>query len=188
VAGLGLAAALSAALVAGCGGGDDDSDATPPEDTATTTDDGLTRPGTDVEFGRPATVELAPDPQHRSRVEVSVTGFTRGAMKDLKQFKIPERAQQSHVYYVQARVENVGDGNLAGTSLVLYGKVSDELVVPPVTFGSTFKRCNYQPFDKPFRSGAKAKVCMVMLAPDKGTISEVQWRGPDEEPISWPVS
>ena len=72
---------------------------------------------------------------------------------------------------------------------MLYGKVSDTLVVPPVMFGSTFAECNYQPLAKKFTKGKKAKVCMVMLAPEQGH----DQRGPvaradDAEPISWPAS
>lgn len=184
-----LTVALGCAVSAtACGEGDDVSGGTPPEDTATTTDGGLTKPGTDVEFGKAATVAFTSDAGRASTIEVAVTGFNRGSMKDLADFKVPERAQDSNVYYVQATVENVGDGDLAGASLVLYGEVSENLVVPPVTFGSTFKRCSYQPFEKPFKTGARAKVCMVMLAPDKGTIGAVQWRGTEGGEIRWPVS
>lgn len=190
-----LVGALTAAglLVAGCGGGGDDkADDAPQTSVSTTTEDGMTTPGTTVELGQPATVAYPakiPDRDPISTIEVTVTGVKKGSVKDLSQFTLPDRAKNSGVYYVRADVQNVGDGNLSGRSLVLYGKASDTLVVPPVTFGSTFARCNYQPFGKNFTQGKKAKVCMVMLVPDKGTISEVQWRGPDNaEPISWPAS
>ena len=34
--------------------------------------------------------------------------------------------------------------------LALFGKVSDTLVVRPVTFGSTFAKCNYGPLPAKF--------------------------------------
>jgi hypothetical protein len=181
-------------LLAGCGGGDDSADEGAESAAETTTADGMTVPGTVLELGQPATVEYTPisaDPgaEPISQIEVAVTRVKAGSIRELAQFTLPDRAKSAGVYYVDASVENVGDGNLSGDRLVLYGKVSDTLVVPPVTFGSTFGKCNYQPFPKKFTNGAKAQVCMVMLAPDKGMISEIQWRAPDDaEPISWPAS
>jgi hypothetical protein len=183
--------AVAALVLAGCGGGDDADDSATTS-AATTADDGTTAPGTVLDMREPATVAFpakVPDRDPISTIEVAVTGVKKGSVKDLSQFNLPDRAENAGVYYVRANVTNVGDGNLAGRSLVLYGKASDTLVVPPVTFGSTFPRCNYQPFGKGFTEGKSARVCMVMLVPDKGTISEIQWRGPDNaEPISWPTS
>jgi hypothetical protein len=179
-------------LVAGCGGGDDKAGDTAESSVSTTTEDGMTTPGTALQLGQPATVAYpakVPDRDPISTIEVTVTGVKKGSVKDLSQFTLPDRAKNSGVYYVSAVVKNVGKGNLSGRSLVLYGKASDTLVVPPVRFGSTFARCDYQPFGKNFTQGKQTKVCMVMLVPDKGTISDVQWRGPDNaEPISWPAS
>jgi hypothetical protein len=81
----------------------------------------------------------------------------------------------------------VGKGNLSGQSLTLYGKVSDELVVQPAIFGSPFAKCNWHPFPKKFTTKSATDVCLVMFAPKRGTISEIQWRGADSEPIAWTV-
>lgn len=185
------AMAVAGLMVSGCGGGDDSADETAGTSVETTTAEGLTAPGVTLELGQPATVEFvpnAPDPNPTSNLQVAVTSVEPGTIKDLAQFTLPAAAKTASVYYVNADVQNVGDGNLAGTRLVLFGKVSDSLVVPPVTLRSSFPKCEYKPFGKKFTSGVTAKVCMVILAPDKGTISEIQWRETDVEPISWPAS
>ena len=60
-----------------------------------------------------------------------------------------------------------------------------ELLVQPAVFGSPFAKCNYHPFPKKFTKNSATKVCLVLFAPRSGTISEVQWRGADSEPIAW---
>ena len=83
---------------------------------------------------------------------------------------------------------NLGPDNLSGKKITLYGKVSDDLVVPPVVFGSSFPTCDYTPLPPKFKKNKTAKGCMVMLAPKHGKISEIQWRPADNsEPISWKV-
>jgi hypothetical protein len=188
--------ATSVALLAAACGGDDDADNGAESDAVTTTvtatsptvSEGITPPGQTLELGQPATVEFAPNPKHESRLRVTVTGLDKGKISDLKQFTLDADTKKSTVYYVHAAARNVGSGDLSKQRLTLFGKVSDELVVQPVEFGSPFPKCNYQPFPEKFRKNDRVKVCMVMLAPDHGRISEVQWRGPDEEPIAWAPS
>jgi hypothetical protein len=113
----------------------------------------------------------------------------KGSAKDLAEFDLNKAARESGVYYVRATVRNVGHGDLGGAFVKLYAKVSDTLVVQPVIFGSTFAKCNYEPLPKPFGAGKHADVCMVMLAPEHGTVSTVEWRftghASDQPPISW---
>ena len=185
---LALLLALAVLLVtpAACGGGDDAADeATTPSASPPTVSAGLTPPGETLDIGDSATVVFAPDPMHESRLRLTVTGLSKGKVSDLEQFSLDAETKQSGVYYVRATARNVGRGDLSGQLLTLFGRVTEELVVRPVEFGSPFPPCNYQPFPQKFTTGHKTSVCMVMLAPDHGTITEVQWRTPDEEPIAW---
>ena len=184
-----LAAATVLALalvVTGCSG-DDEADAgdTTPTSTGPTVPEGITPPGETLAVGKAATVIFKGNAQHTSRVDLRVTKVRKGSVKDLEQFSLKPQTRRSSVYYVDATVKNVGPGDLSGQSLTLYGKVSDELVVPPAVFGSPFARCNYHPFPQKFTKNRSTKVCLVMFAPRNSTISEVQWRGADSEPIAW---
>ena len=179
-------------LLVGCS-----DDATPKAQVSTTVvtttprtvaPDGTTVPGTVVALGQQAVVRWRADKAHDSVVTLTVTAAKRGKVKDLEQFSLNGAARSSSVYYVSVAVRNTGDGDLSGQTLTLYGKVSKDLVVPPVVLSSTFDRCGDQPLPAKFTTGAKAQVCILMLAPHHGSISEVQWRGPgNTEPIGWRV-
>ncbi|MGH3508194.1 MAG: hypothetical protein ACRDO2_13420, partial [Nocardioidaceae bacterium] len=150
---LAVATVLALALVVtGCSG-DDESDAgddTTPTSTGPTVPEGITAPGETLAVGKAATVVFKGNAQHTSRIDLRVTQVRKGSVKDLKQFSLKPQTRRSSVYYVDTTVSNVGSGDLSGQSLTLYGKVSDELVVPPAVFGSPFARCNYHPFPQKF--------------------------------------
>jgi len=201
--------AAGAVALAGCSGSgsadDEDNPATTPAGSEPTTlEDGTTAPGTELELGSTATVRYTADRRHDSLIELSVTSVQRGKVKDLEEFDLTRAARKSNVYYVQARVKNIGGGDLSGEPLTLYGQVSADLVAPPVEFGSTFERCDSDPLPndvkeskeskwskesqraKEATNAKNAKVCLVILAPDNGKISAVQWRPPgNAAPISW---
>ncbi len=150
--------------------------------------DGSTVPGTKLAVGQRAVVQFEADRKHRSLLGVTVTEVARGKVKHLEQFDVDDETKRSSVYYTTLRVRNLGEGDVSGQRVTLYGAVSKTLVVPPLSFGSTFQRCDYQPLPARFDKNDKATLCMVMLAPQRGRISEIQWRPADgEEPISWRV-
>lgn len=183
-----LATALVAAvalLATSCGGDDDSSDdVQAPTSTAPSVPEGITPPGETFNLGDTATV-VYPNAKRASRIELSVTKVRRGKLKDLSQFDLDRDTRKSTVYYVDAKVRNVGRGDLSGQPLTLFGKVSDQLVVQPAVFGSPYPPCNYHDFPKKFTAKRTTNVCMVMFAPQHGKISEIQWRGADSEPIAW---
>lgn len=201
-----LSAALSAALlivvvaVAGCSGsssgatsqgppssgsGTSPNGATSPSAT-TSVEPGTTPPGTTLKLGKQAVVRYTANAAHDSVIKLTVEKVKKGKLKDLKEFQLSNAAKKSSVYYVTARVKNSGDGDLSGQPLQLYGKVSNDLVVPPVIMGSTFKKCDYQPLPSPFKPGDRTTVCVLLLAPHHGQVKAVQWRSADDsKPITW---
>jgi hypothetical protein len=183
-----LAATTTVLVIAGLSGcsGDSDDSGTSTSPAATTAEDGTTVPGTDLELGKHAVVSFTAGQKHESLIELTVTSVKKGKLKDLDRFELNAEARKSTVYYVSTKVKNLGPDELSGSKITLYGKVSDELVIPPVVFGSSFPTCDYVPLPKGFSKGKTVKGCMVMLVPKHGAISEVQWRAPDNsEPISW---
>jgi hypothetical protein len=187
-----LALVLSGVLVAGCtGGGKATPKATatiPPTTASTTSADRTTAPGTVLKPGQRAVVRWRAGKAHDSVIALTVTGVRRGSIADLGQYRLGRAARASTLYYVYSVVRNTGSGNLSGRRLPLFGKVSPRLVVPPVRFRLPFHRCDYQPLPVHFAKGARARVCMVMLAPRHGSVSSVEWRSPRlPQPVSWRV-
>jgi len=181
------AATLVVATTAGCGGGDDDTEPAPTT-AATTNADGTTVAGTELKIGDKAVVPFDADKEDSSQIKLVVSKVDKGKVADLERFDLDDKAKKSTVYYVHTVVKNLGPEPLSGKQVTLYGKVSEDQVVPPVIFGSTFPLCDYEPLPKKFTKGKVAKGCQVMLAPKHGKISEVQWRPVDNsEPISWTV-
>jgi hypothetical protein len=192
---LAVIALCAAAALSGCNGdgSGEDAESSAPTTVATTTPGGLTTPGTVVALGKPATVVWTQGGQHTSRVALRVRSVKEGKVADLAQFTLNNAVKTSRVYYVRVHVSNVGRGDIGGAFLSVYGKVSPRLVVPPVTFGSTFDKCSYRPLPKAFGHGRTADVCVVLLAPHRARISAVEWRGASGrlaagvEPVSWRV-
>ncbi len=181
-------AALAALALSGCTGSESSDDAPKPTATtvATTLDDGTTAPGAALKVGDVAKVRYTGKAKKSSLLALKVTSIHQGKISALDDFNLNAKAQKSNVYYVTVAVKNIGGGDLSGQPLTLYGKVSPALVVPPVEFGSTFKPCDYQPLPEGFKKSKRATVCIVMLAPKKGTIKAVEFRPADNaDPISW---
>lgn len=182
------AAVLGVLVLSGCSGSD--SPDKPPKPTpttaATTLDDGTTAPGAVLKIGDVAKLRFAADAKKNSLIALKVTSIRKGKISALDDFDLDAQNKKSNIFYVTVTVKNIGDGDLSGRPITLYGKVSADLVVPPVEFGSTFKPCDYQPLPKGFKKSKRATVCIVMFAPKKGTITTVEFRAADNaDPISW---
>lgn len=182
------AAVLGALVLSGCSGSDstDKAPKSTPTTAATTLDDGTTAPGVVLKLGDVAKVRYAANAKRDSLIALKVTSIRKGRISSLSSFNLDAKTKKSNVYYVTVTVKNIGDGDLSGRPITLYGKVSADLVVPPVEFGSTFRPCDYQPLPPGFKTAKRATVCIVMFAPKKGTIKSVEFRPADNaDPISW---
>ncbi len=159
----------------------------PASDSASSTvEAGSTPPGAALQLGERAVVAYTANPAHHSLIRLTVTRVRQGKPRDLRQFQLSDSAKKSRIYYVSAAVKNVGNGNLGGQPVQLYGAVSRSLVVQPVILGSTFEPCASRSLPDPFRRGDSADVCVLLLAPHHGKITDIQWRPADDsEPISW---
>jgi hypothetical protein len=197
------AVVLSAVAVSGCtgaasgaagpsagapsGSGSPSATAPTPTDSSSTTGTAVatTPSGTKLKLGAPAVVLYSPSPAHSSVLRLTVEAVKQGSLNDLRGFRLSDSAKSSHVFYVSVSVKNVGDGDLGGP-LELYGKVSRGTAVAPVILGTTLDKCPYEPLPWPFGPGDRLRMCMVMLAPQHGTVDAVQWRPTDDsKPITW---
>jgi hypothetical protein len=197
-AGLARAAAVAAtglALVTGCSGGASPSagpssvtrsSSVEPTTPSVSVGPGTTAPGTRLPLRAQAIVRFRASRRHNSLIALRVNRVRTGRLKDLALFKLTPALRRSSIYYVHATVRNIGKGNLSGQKLVLYGQVSDTLVVPPNVLTLSFKPCNYRPLPAHFTHGKVASVCMVMMPARHRKITAVQWRPADGSgAISW---
>lgn len=184
-------AALALSACGGGSGGDADEDATPetPSPTAsveTPEEVEVTAPGTQLRFGESATVDYKLRRQG-TLLELTVKNASRGSIKDFAGFNLTTRYQKNaNYYYVRVSAENVGEGDLGGAAVPLWGISGDNTLLPPVEFTSSFDKCPTEPLPEKFGPGKKHDTCLVYLSPDKGTLEGVSYRPVESfDPIEW---
>ena len=192
-----LAAAASVSLgLAACSSADEEPEASPsvsPTTESPTADvsvpDGveLTAQGTDLSFGDSATVVYEPDQEHSSILELTVKSARKGRLEDFKGFILDDPyKRKANYYYVKVAVENVGEENVGGGPVPLWGVNGENTLLPVVNFTTEFGKCASTPLPTKFQPGKSLDTCLVYLSPDKGTLESVSFR-PDQafDPIEW---
>ena len=190
------AAALAASLVlASCGGSADEEpevEATPttspsPSSTVAVPETvELTEVGADLTFGDPATVIHEPNQRTGSVLTLTVKRASRGTTKDFAGFVLDDYARAATPYYVAVDVENVGEGDVGGGPVPLWGVDGQNTLLPPASFTTTFRKCRSESLPAEFGPGDTFSTCLVFLAPDRGTMQAVSFRPNQEfDPIQW---
>lgn len=147
----------------------------------------VTAQGSDLEFGDSAVVAFEPDQQRSTLLGLTVKGARKGRLDDFKGFILDDPyKRKANYYYVNVSVENVGEGDVGGTPVPLWGVNGDNTLLPAVNFTTDFKQCASTPLPKKFEAGDTIDTCLVYLSPDKGTLEAVSFR-PDQafDPIEW---
>lgn len=194
------AVALASALVlGGCSGGDDDPESTDGSATssggATSSDtayldvpDGveLTAQGSELDFGDTATVAFEPRQDRVAALDLTVQSIEKATFKMFVGWKLEDETLSTTPYFVQVKVTNVGETDLGGDRIPVYGVDGDNKLIEYSTFSSTFKPCPSLLFPKKFASGDTFKTCLVYLAPHKGKLTAAEFRPVEEfNPILW---
>ncbi len=193
--------AVAGLTLAGCSSGDDEpsadvsasaSDSGSPTESPTadvTVPEGVavTAQGTDLSFGDSAVVAFEPDQKVSSLLELTVTKAREGSLDDFKGFVLDdEYKRKANYFYVDVTVKNVGEGDVGGAPVPLWGVNADNTLLPPVNFTTEFKKCPSAPLPKKFGPGDSVDTCLVYLSPDNGTLESMSFR-PDQafDPIEW---
>lgn len=147
----------------------------------------LTDQGAKLSFGDTATVVFEPTKNKGSVLELTVEDARRGKLSDFKAFTLDDAyKRKAHYYYVDVTVKNIGKGDVGGVPVPLWGVNEDNVLLPAVSFTTTFKKCPSKPLPDKFGPGAEEKTCLVYLAPDKGDLTAVSYRPSQEfNPIQW---
>jgi hypothetical protein len=147
----------------------------------------VTAQGTDLEFGDSAVVAFEPDQKRSTLLQLTVQSAREGAIEDFKGFILDDKyKREANYFYVKVAVENVGDGDVGGAPVPLWGVNGDNTLLPPVNFTTEFKKCPSTPLPKKFGPGDSVETCLVYLSPDKGSLEALSFR-PDQsfDPIEW---
>lgn len=146
----------------------------------------VTAPGSTLSFGDSATIAWAPRQDLVGALTLKVTTVRQGTVKDFSGFVIDDKTKASTPYYVDVTVTNVGATDLSGIMAPLYLVDGTNTLYGPNKFESTFAPCAAKPLPDKFVPGKIAKVCLVYLAPNHGTLEAISFR-PNQEfnPITW---
>ncbi|MCD9198523.1 hypothetical protein [Aeromicrobium wangtongii] len=146
----------------------------------------ITKGGTKLALGAPATVVYEPGDRGTSAVTVTVAEVKQGSMKDFRFFSLDEQTKKSTPYYVKATVKNDGPAGLGGAALPLYALDSSNTNLPANEIVGTFKPCPSPTLPASFLPGATADVCLVYLVPEGRIVTSVSLQtGTTQDAIAW---
>jgi hypothetical protein len=187
--------AVCALVLTGCSSGNNDnggssssSSSPSPSSTVKVPDDvKLTDQGSKLSFGDSATVIYEPSKDRGSVLKLTVQKVQQGSLKDFTGFILDDAyKRKANYYYATVRVKNVGDGNVGGVPVPLWGVNEKNVLLPAVNFTTSFKKCPSRPLPKSFGAGTAVSTCLVYLAPNHGTLEGVSYRPSQEfNPITW---
>lgn len=178
-------------LLSSCSGGagEEPSATTSPSPTSTVpvpSGASLTEPGSELAFGEPGTVIFEANQNRGTVLELTVKKVVRGSVKDFSSFILDEYTRSSTPYYVDVTVTNVGEGDVGGVPVPLWGVDADKTLLPAATFTTNFAKCRSEPLPQRFPADASLDTCLVFLAPEKGTLTGVSFRPTQQfNPIVW---
>jgi hypothetical protein len=147
----------------------------------------LTAQGSKLSFGDTASVIFEPSKQNGTALQLTVKGAQQGSINDFKGFILDDKYKQdASYYYVDVTVKNVGEGDVGGVPVPLWGVSGDNVLLPAVNFTTSFPSCPSKPLPSKFAAGASFSTCLVYLSPNHGALDAVSYR-PDQafNPITW---
>lgn len=147
----------------------------------------LTDQGSKLSFGAPATVIFESTQDKGTVLQLTVKSVQKGSLADFKGFILDDAYKQNADYfYAKVQVKNVGEGDVGGVGVPLWGVNAANTLLPAVNFTTSFPKCPSQALPAKFGPGATLDTCLVYLSPDKGALEAVSYRPSQEfDPITW---
>ena len=147
----------------------------------------LTDQGGKLAYGDPATVIYESAQGPGTVLQLTVKSVRKGSLADFKGFILDDAyKQKASYYYANVQVKNLGEGDVGGVAVPLWGVNKANTLLPAVNFTTSFKPCPSKPLPKKFAQGATLSTCLVYLSPDRGTLEAVSYRPSQEfNPIIW---
>ena len=147
----------------------------------------VTDQGSKLSYGETGTVIFEPSQGRGTVLQLTVKSVRQGSLDDFKGFILDDSyKQKASYYYATVSVKNVGEGDVGGVGVPLWGVNAANTLLPAVNFTTSFKPCPSKPLPKSFPKGATLSTCLVYLSPDKGKLVSVSYRPSQEfNPITW---
>ena len=147
----------------------------------------LTDQGSKLTFGDSARVIFEPSKNRGSVLQLTVRKVQQGTLKDFTGFILDDAYKKKASYfYASVDVKNVGESNVGGVPVPLWGVSDSNTLLPAVNFTTSFKKCPSKPLPKAFGPGKSVSTCLVYLAPNHGKLQGVSYRPSQEyNPITW---
>ncbi|QSR30542.1 hypothetical protein CFI00_08495 [Nocardioides sp. S5] len=145
-----------------------------------------TDPGTQLDFGEPATLVWQPTADLTGELELSVESVVGPRASVFDGWLRDDTMAASRAYFLRVRLANTGESDLGGQAVPLYLRDDGGTLGAPWTLGGDFTACQSGPLPTPFAAGAEEEMCLVYLVPDRGRIRDVVFE-PTEgyDPIVW---
>ena len=175
-----------AVSLASCSGSDPqpgaETDPTPTE----AVDVASTEPGTDLEFGEPATLVWQPAQHLTGVLDLTVDSVAEQPQSVFDGWTRDDAMATARPYFVTVSLTNTGETDLGGQAVPLYLRDDIGSLGAPWTLGGDFTACQSGPLPTPFEPGAEADMCLVYLAPDGARIQDMVFE-PTEgyDAITW---
>jgi hypothetical protein len=147
----------------------------------------ITKGGSTLDIGRPASVVYRVDEKASSAVTVTVKGVRTGNIKkDFTFFSLDKKLKASTPYYVRLSVVNEGPSGLGGVAIPVLAHTRSNTVFPPNELVGTFKRCPNPALPESFLEGSKADLCLVFLLPKGEKLQTIDLQtGTEDDAIHW---
>jgi hypothetical protein len=147
----------------------------------------VTDQGSKLAYGDTATVIYEPAQGQGTVLQLTVKSVRKGAVADFKGFILDDTyKQKASYYYATVQVKNMGEGDVGGVGVPLWGVNAANTLLPAVNFTTSFKKCPSKALPAKFAKNAKVTTCLVYLSPDRGTLDAVSYRPSQEfNPITW---
>jgi hypothetical protein len=145
-----------------------------------------TEPGTQLDFGEPATLVWQPTADLTGELELSVESVVEPRASVFDGWLRDDTMAAPRAYFVRVRLANTGGSDLGGQAVPLYLRDDGGTLGAPWTLGGDFTACQSGPLPTPFDAGAEEEMCLVYLVPDRGRIRDLVFE-PTEgyDPIVW---
>ncbi len=106
----------------------------------------LTDQGSKLSYGDPATVIYESAQGPGTVLQLTVKSVRKGSLADFKGFILDDAyKQKASYYYANVQVKNVGEGDVGGIGVPLWGVNAANTLLPPVNFTTSFKPCPSKP-------------------------------------------
>jgi len=147
----------------------------------------LTAQGTRLAFGKSAVVAYTAPGGTGTVLELTVSSVRRGRLADFSGFILDDGyKRKASYYYARVTVENLGEGDVGGVAVPLYGVNGSDTLLPPVSFTTPFGTCPSKKLPAKFATGTKLSTCLVYLSPNHGKLVSLSYRPTqDFNPITW---